>query len=279
MTEEERNDIGVKQAISHLRYLWGEINPDLTIVCGSGWGGLSKIFNDFKSVPFGDIPGFSSTTVEGHDGVLSLCEINQKQILLFQGRRHFYEGAGWGPIRFPVLLAHGLGTKNLLLTNAAGGINSSFTVGDLMIVEDHINLMGSNPLIGPVPDSETPRFPDQTEVYDMGLRKALQKVAEKEGLSIKAGVYLALSGPAFETPAEIKAFRTLGADAVGMSTVPEAMLGNALGMRVLGISCISNLASGISTDKLSHEDVKDASLLALPKMKTLIGSFLNNLPQ
>ncbi len=279
MAEEESNVTGVKQAISHLRAIWGTVNPDLAIICGSGWGGLSEIFNDTKYISYGDIPGYSSTTVEGHEGVLRLCEINQKQILLFQGRRHFYEGAGWTPVCFPVLLAHELGVQTLLLTNAAGGINASFQVGDLMIMEDHINFMGSNPLIGPVPHPKIPRFPDQTEIYNLGLRKLLKKVAEQKGIATQAGVYLALSGPAFETPAEIKALGTLGADAVGMSTVPEAMLGHALGIKVLGLTCISNLASGISKEKLSHDDVKDASLLALPKMKTLISSFLDTIFQ
>ena len=184
---------------------------------------------------------------------------------------------GWEPIRFPVLLAHELGVKNLLITNAAGGINPTFKVGDLMVLEDHLNFMGTNPLIGPVSTPNIPRFPDQTEVYDINLRQRLQKVAKANNLNLVQGIYLALSGPAFETPAEIRAFRVLGADAVGMSTIPEAMLGHALGMKVLAVSCISNLAAGISKEKLSHQDVKQAAQIALPRMKTFFSTFLQDL--
>jgi purine-nucleoside phosphorylase len=277
MAEHDKQNSDIFNAISHLHNAWGQINPEVAIICGSGWGELSEIFENSLSLNYSDIPGFSSTTVEGHEGILRLCEINQRQILLFQGRRHLYEGVGWEPIRFPVLLAHELGVKNLLLTNAAGGINPTFKVGDLMVLEDHLNFMGTNPLIGPVPTPNIPRFPDQTEVYDIKLRQRLQKVAKANNLDLVQGIYLALSGPAFETPAEIRAFRVLGADAVGMSTIPEAMLGHALGMKVLAVSCISNLAAGISKEKLTHQDVKQAAQIALPRMKTFFSTFLQDL--
>jgi purine-nucleoside phosphorylase len=277
MAEHDKQNSDIINAISHLHNAWGQINPEVAIICGSGWGELSEIFENSLSLNYSDIPGFSSTTVEGHEGILRLCEINQRQILLFQGRRHLYEGVGWEPIRFPVLLAHELGVKNLLLTNAAGGINPTFKVGDLMVLEDHLNFMGTNPLIGPVPTPNIPRFPDQTEVYDIKLRQRLQKVAKANNLDLVQGIYLALSGPAFETPAEIRAFRVLGADAVGMSTIPEAMLGHALGMKVLAVSCISNLAAGISKEKLTHQDVKQAAQIALPRMKTFFSTFLQDL--
>lgn len=277
MAEHDKQNSDIINAISHLHNAWGLINPEVAIICGSGWGELSEIFENSLSLNYSDIPGFSSTTVEGHEGILRLCEINQRQILLFQGRRHLYEGVGWEPIRFPVLLAHELGVKNLLLTNAAGGINPTFKVGDLMVLEDHLNFMGTNPLIGPVPTPNIPRFPDQTEVYDIKLRQRLQKVAKANNLDLVQGIYLALSGPAFETPAEIRAFRVLGADAVGMSTIPEAMLGHALGMKVLAVSCISNLAAGISKEKLTHQDVKQAAQIALPRMKTFFSTFLQDL--
>ena len=277
MVEQDEKTSGINNTVSHLRHIWGEINPEVALICGSGWGELSEIFQNSLSLDYSDIPGFSSTTVEGHEGILRLCEINHKQIILFQGRRHLYEGDGWEPIRYPVLLAHELGVKNLLLTNAAGGINQTFKVGDLMVLEDHLNFMGSNPLIGPTLHPEIPRFPDQTEVYDLSLRQRLQELAKLNQLPLVKGVYLGISGPAFETPAEIKAFRLLGADAVGMSTIPEAMLGHALGMKVLAVSCISNLAAGISEEKLSHEDVQRTAQITLPKMKALFSIFLENL--
>lgn len=277
MVEEYDDDNQIANAISHLRKKWGEIEPEIAIICGSGWGELSELFENSLSTSYENIPGMSATTISGHAGNLYLCEINKKHILIFQGRRHLYEGVGWGPIRFPVLLASKLGTKNLLLTNAAGGINPSFKVGSLMLIEDHLNFMASNPLIGAVSDPKIPRFPDQTEVYNIELRNRMKEIAKANHCSLNRGVYVALSGPAFETPAEIKAFTILGADAVGMSTVPEAMLGHALGMKVVAVSCISNLAAGISKDKLSHEDVSQAAKIALPEMKKLISSFLADL--
>ena len=177
-------------------------------------------------------PGHSATTIAGHSGQLRLCKMGDSQTLIFQGRRHFYEGGGWDPIRFPILLAHRLGVKNLLLTNAAGGIRSSFEVGDMMVLSDHLNFMGDNPLVGPLANKDMPWFPDQTEVYDSTLRSLLVQSGKENDTRIHEGVCVALSGPAFETPAEIRAFGILGADAVGMSTVPEATLGHALGLKV-----------------------------------------------
>ena len=255
----------------------GEVKPEVGLICGSGWGELSEIFEESSALSYEVIPGMSSTTIAGHEGNLILSKFLNKQILVFQGRRHFYEGAGWGPICFPVHLAHSLGIKTMVLTNAAGGINDSFKVGDLMFLEDHINFMGTNPLIGPTTNPEIPRFPDQTEIYNKNLQNRILEVAKENNFQLKKGIYLGLTGPAFETPAEIKAFRQLGVDAVGMSTVPEAMLCNALSIKTVAFSCISNLASGIATHKLSHEDVQNASEIALPKMKKLIHLILTEL--
>ena len=271
------NSLSLNDSISFLQNEWGVIKPEIGIICGSGWGALNEIFQNSSSIDYKNLPGMSSTTVEGHEGKLSLCEINQRQILLFQGRRHFYEGDGWDPITFPILLSHAMGIKTMILTNAAGGINPSFKVGDLMLMEDHINLMGSNPLIGPNLNPSIPRFPDQSEIYNIGLRNRILEMSETVELPIRKGIYLALSGPSFETPAEIKAFQVLGADAVGMSTVPEAMVCNALGMKVIGLSCITNLAAGIASHKLTHEDVQNTSDIALPKMKKLIMVILKTL--
>ena len=273
--KEERS--ALNESISFLHNKWGDIKPEVGLICGSGWGSLADIFPNAAKFDYIDIPGFSSTTVDGHVGTLLLCEINERQILIFQGRRHFYEGCGWGPVSFPIHLSHELGIKTMILTNAAGGINTSFQVGDLMVLEDHINFMGCNPLIGPNLNPKIPRFPDQSEIYDIDLRNRILEMSHAVQFPIKKGVYIALSGPSFETPAEIRAFQMLGADAVGMSTVPEAMICNALGMKVAGISCISNLAAGIASHKLSHEDVQNASNIALPKMKTLILMLLESL--
>mgnify|MGYP006141675119 CR=1 FL=1 len=265
------------EACAVLKQAWGSVAPDTCVICGSGWGGLTDGLPETVSLSYEGIPGMTSTTVTGHKGQLHFCKIGNGQAIIFQGRRHFYEGDGWGPIRFPLLLAHRLGVKNLLLTNAAGGIRSSFETGDLMILSDHMNFMPGNPLIGPILSQNIPRFPDQTEVYDAELRKLLTQAAKENQARIHEGIYLALSGPAFETPAEIRAFAMLGVDAVGMSTVPEAMLANALGLKVAGLSCISNKAAGISPHKLSHQDVENAALIALPKMKATVLSFLQYL--
>ncbi len=256
---------------------WGAIEPKACVICGSGWGRMVEEFADSASLPYDRIPGMSSTTVDGHQGHLHLCSLGEKQVLILQGRRHFYEGDGWDPVRFPVLLAHRLGVENLLLTNAAGGIRPSFEVGDMMALEDHVNFMPGNPLIGPLLSDDSPRFPDQTEVYDPDLRGLLVQSGLENGASVHEGTYLALSGPAFETPAEIRAFEKLGADAVGMSTVPEAMVANALGMKVAGLSCISNKAAGLASHKLTHQDVEEAAKIALPKMKATVLSFLSSL--
>ena len=265
------------KASAFLSQQWGTLNPVACLICGSGWGNVVEDLGHGESLPYEKIPGMSQTTVSGHAGKLHLRELQNKQFMIFQGRRHFYEGVGWGPIRFPILLAKELGVKTLFLTNAAGGLAPEFEVADLMVLKDHLNFMPGNPLIGPVPHPDSPRFPDQSQVYDSELRRLLCEVGEKQGVRIHQGNYLALSGPAFETPAEISAFARLGADAVGMSTVPEAMLGNALGMQVVGLSCISNLAAGISEEPLSHEDVEKASATALPKMKAVVRGFLEQL--
>ena len=256
---------------------WGNFDSTVAIICGSGWDGLIRAFQTSKDIEYSLISGMSSPTVEGHKGILSLCELNKKQVLVFQGRRHLYEGEGWDPISFPIHLAYSLGIKKILLTNAAGGINANYNVGDLMILNDHINFMGGNPLIGPIQHPKIPRFPDQSKVYDREIIKEAHEIADQQGIKIREGVYIALSGPAFETPAEIRAFRTLGADAVGMSTVPEAMLAHSYGMKVFALSCISNMAAGMSDEKLSHKDVQDASKLALPKMQNLILNLLTNI--
>ena len=265
------------QAIDIIRKEWGDIRPSVCLVCGSGWGEIVQGLSPVSSISYEKLPEIGATTVNGHQGRLWLAKPGNQEILIFQGRRHFYEGVGWSPVIFPPLLAHQLGAQTILLTNAAGGIWEGLHPGDLMLLSDHLNFMGSNPLIGEVPHADIPRFPDQTEVYDKELRETILQVGKETGQDLKMGTYLALSGPAFETPAEITAFCSLGADAVGMSTVPEAMVANALGLKVGALSCISNLAAGKSAQPLSHEEVAETASKALPKMTKLLANLLPKL--
>jgi len=267
------------QACELLHHTWGDITPHTCLICGSGWGEIVEELSPVSAIPYEQIMGMDRTTVAGHKGNLWLAKPEGKEVLIFQGRRHFYEGAGWGPVVFPVLLAHELGIRSVVLTNAAGGIRGDLHPGDLMVLSDHLNLMGNNPLIVEVLHSKIPRFPDQSEVYDRALCEKIHQSSKAIGQKLHQGTYLALSGPAFETPAEIRAFAKLGADAIGMSTVPEAMVANSLGMKVAAISCISNLAAGRSTDALSHEDVQRTSEKTLPKMTSLLAHFLPSLAE
>ena len=265
------------QAIDIIRREWGDIRPSVCLVCGSGWGEIFQELSPVSSISYEKLPEIGATTVDGHQGRLWLAKPGNQEVLIFQGRRHFYEGVGWSPVIFPPLLADQLGAQTILLTNAAGGIREDLKPGDLMVLSDHINFMDSNPLIGKVPHPDIPRFPDQTEVYDKKLRETILQTGKETGQDLKMGTYLALSGPAFETPAEISAFSKLGAYAVGMSTVPEAMVANALGLKVGAISCISNLAAGRSAHPLSHEEVAETASKALPKMTQLLTNLLPKL--
>jgi purine-nucleoside phosphorylase len=208
----------------------------------------------------------------GHAGKLLATTVRGMEVFIFQGRRHWYEGDGWTPVILPIYLLHALGADTVLLTNAAGGIRNDLAPGSLMALADHVNMLGSNPLIGPHNPNLGTRFPDQSEVYSQPLRqKLLEAGADAEG------VYIATSGPTFETPAEIKQYRSMGADAVGMSTVPEAIVANALGLRVAGLSCICNWAAGIGGAKLTHEDVNQVAAATMPRMKNTIAKFLEGL--
>ena len=260
----------LSQALKVLKENWGEIEPSTCLICGSGWGEIVQNLSPVSFIPYENLLGIGKTTVQGHSGKLWLTKPGGHKVLVFQGRRHWYEGDGWSPVIFPALLAHEVGARNLLLTNAAGGIRNDLVAGDLMVVADHLNFIGSNPLIGTVPHPSITRFPDQSEIYDLSFRKKIHETGKKLGLDLKEGTYIGLSGPAFETPAEIRAFSQLGADAVGMSTVPEAMVANALGLRVGAVSCISNLAAGLSGIPLSHEEVEETSRGVLPRMSELL---------
>ena len=252
--------------------------PDLrvsrAVICGSGWSGVVDDVRVLDVLSFDEIPGFGAPGVVGHKGELALCEDDGERVLIFKGRRHFYEGEGWTPVAVPIRLCLEAGVRELLLTNSAGAVNEEFEVGDLMILTDHLNLMGDNPLVGAHDPTWGPRFPDLTHVYGEEGRAKLLRAAETAGLTLRRGVYCATRGPVYETPAEVRAWATLGADAVGMSTVPEAVLAHAAGLRVSGVSCMTNFAAGISPRPLSHEEVTDTTARAMPRMRALLREWI-----
>jgi len=231
------------------------IRPEIGLILGSGLGVLADSIEDAVTIRYEEIPHFPVSTVEGHAGELLLGMLMGKPVLMMKGRFHMYEGYGPETVSFPVRVMKQLGIRTLIITNAAGGINASFTPGDLMLITDHINFMFRNPLIGPNDPEVGVRFPEMSEAYSRRLRAIARKAGEKEGIPLKEGVYLGLLGPSYETPAEIRMLRTLGADAVGMSTVPETIAARHAGIEVLGISCISNMAAGMLDTPLSHQEV------------------------
>jgi purine-nucleoside phosphorylase len=224
-------------------------------VLGSGLGGFADDFDEPAGIPYEDIPGFKRSTAQGHAGRLVAGKIDSVPLLAMQGRVHYYEGYSLEEVTFPIRAFKLLGIKTLILTNAAGGINVQFTPGSLMVLSDHLNLMGVNPLRGPNDERFGPRFPDMSAVYSSELQELVVAEAKAIGVEVRHGIYGALSGPSYETPAEILMLRNLGADAVGMSTVPEAIVARHMGLEVLGISCITNLAAGLSDEPIDHQDV------------------------
>src|SRR6476469_9094235 len=229
--------------------------PRLAIVLGRGLGGVADDFDEPVGIPYEEIPGFARSTAEGHAGRLVIGKIDQVPLVAMQGRVHFYEGYSLEQVPFPILAFKLLGIKTLILTNAAGGVNVQLTQGALMVLSDHLNLMGDNPLRGPNDSRFGPRFPDLTSAYSPELQEIAVAEAKALGVEIRRGIYAALAGPSYETPAEIHLLRGLGADAVGMSTVPEAIVARHMGLEVLGISCITNMAAGISDEPINHEEV------------------------
>lgn len=246
----------------------------LAVVLGSGLGALADALEDARAVPFTSLPGFPPPTVEGHRGRLVYGKLAQTPVLALLGRIHGYEGHDAAIVAFPARVLGTLGARALVLTNAAGGCNPSFAPGDLMRITDHINFTGRNPLTGPNEDQLGPRFPDLTHVYDARLATALEEAARGVGQTLRAGVYIQMSGPSYETPAEIRMARALGADAVGMSTVPEAIAAAHMGVPVAGISCITNLAAGISQHPLTHQEVVEVARAVEGKFLDLLRAFI-----
>ncbi|MBN6888350.1 purine-nucleoside phosphorylase [Cytobacillus horneckiae] len=239
------------------QFLQGKYNgkPRIGLILGSGLGVLADEIESSESISYSQIPGFTASTVAGHAGQLVFGKLNGIEVVAMQGRFHYYEGYSFDKVTFPVRVMKELGIDQLIVTNAAGGINENFSPGDLMLITDHINNMGGNPLIGPNDEALGVRFPDMSEAYSKRLIAAAKEVAVELNLSIQEGVYVANTGPVYETPAEVRMLRTMGGDAVGMSTVPEVIVANHAGMKVLGISCISNMAAGILDQPLNHEEV------------------------
>ena len=229
--------------------------PRIAIVLGSGLGGFADDFEDAVGIPYNEIPGFPRSTVEGHTGRLVAGKVDSVPVLAMQGRVHYYEGYSLEEVTFPIRTFKLLGIKTLVLTNAAGGINVQFTQGALMVISDHLNLMGDNPLRGPNDERFGPRFPDMSAVYSPALQEVAIEEAKAIEVEVRRGIYGGLSGPSYETPAEIHLLRNLGADAVGMSTVPEAIVARHMDLEVLGISCITNMAAGISDAPIDHAEV------------------------
>jgi len=254
-----------------------KIKPEIGLILGSGLGVLADEIIDPIKIPYHEIPGFPQSTVEGHAGQLVIGQLEGKNVMAMQGRFHFYEGYSLDLVTLPVRMMKHLGVETMIVTNAAGGVNESFSPGDLMIIEDHLNLTGQNPLIGPNVDELGVRFPDMSQAYSKDLRDIAFSVAKEFDLKLQKGIYVGLTGPSYETPAEIKMFRKMGGDAVGMSTVPEVIIAVHSGIKVLGISCITNMASGILPQPLSHSEVMETAEIAKASFLKLVKGIVHQL--
>jgi xanthosine phosphorylase len=256
---------------------FGGFAPRLGIVLGSGLGAVADALEDPKVIPYSELPDFPQPGIAGHAGSLALGHLAGLPVACFQGRRHVYEGGDPGAMRGPVRALRAAGAEAILVTNAAGSLRAEVGPGSLMAISDHINLLGVNPLTGPNDDAVGPRFPSLRDAYDPELRRTLHAGAAELGITLAEGVYLATAGPSFETPAEIRAFRTLGADAVGMSTVPEVILARHAGLRVAAVSAITNLAEGMGGEALSHEQTLRNAKVASDDLSRLIVDFCGRL--
>lgn len=265
------------EAVRFIRLQWPDGTPDSGIVLGSGLGGFADTLRDPRILDASQIPHWPVSTVEGHRGRLVLGKAGSKPVFVLQGRVHYYEGYSIQQVSFPIRVFGRMGITRLILTNASGGIRPDLAPGDLMLITDHINFMGTNPLIGPDESAFGERFPDMSSIYDPDWIRNAQALADQEGIPLKKGILAATSGPGYETPAEAEMLRRLGADAVCMSTVPEAITAAQMGIRVLGISCIANQASGIGTGRLSHEEVRRNVSSSQERFTRLVTALLNGL--
>ncbi len=250
---------------------------EIGIILGSGLGDYAEALENPTKLPYGEIPGFPVPTVAGHAGMLLCGMLHGKRVMMMQGRFHYYEGYSMKDVTLPVRVIQRVGVKTLIVTNACGGINLSFAPGDLMVISDMFSLTGQNPLTGPNLDALGPRFPDMSCAFDRELRALAHACAEAQGFELREGVYAQMTGPCYETPAEIRMLRTLGADAVGMSTVPEVIAARHGGMRVLGISCVANMAAGILDQPLSHAEVTETAGRVKGRFKALLDGVIKGM--
>lgn len=250
------------------------VRPTIGLILGSGLGDFADTLEQREVIPFSAIPDFPQATVEGHTGAFVFGHCQGKQVVALQGRLHYYEGHSMQTLTLPVRVMALLGVKTLILTNAAGGVNFNFAPGDLMLITDHINYSGTNPLIGANLPEFGPRFPDVSDLYTRRLRHLIRDKASANGIALQQGVYMMFSGPNYETPAEVRMARIVGADAVGMSTVPEALVAGQCGMQVAGISCITNMAAGVTSSTLNHQEVMEIAAMVHDKFHALVNLIL-----
>jgi purine-nucleoside phosphorylase len=273
MLAEEQSPSSLYERVEHAaRTVRARFDEDVRVgvVLGSGLGAFADDLEDAVAIPYEEIPGFARPTVEGHAGKLVMGRVGGVTVAALQGRFHFYEGYSRDEVTFPMRVFGVMGLKAVVLTNAAGGINIGFDQGSLMIISDHLNLMGTNPLLGPNDERFGVRFPDMSEVYSREFQEIVVEEANALGLELRRGVYAAMSGPSYETPAEVRMLRTLGADAVGMSTVPEAIVARQMGIRVLGLSCITNMAAGVVDQPINHEEVMETGAQVRETFRNLL---------
>ena len=278
MTELSGVETRIDEASQAILARWGDRRPKIALILGSGLGPMADRLEEAVAVPFTDIPWFPDTTVPGHEGRLLAGKVSGREIAVMQGRFHYYEGHSIQDVVFPVRVLQRTGVRILILTNAAGGVNRAFQPGDLMLITDHIGLFCDSVLRGPNLDSLGPRFPDQSRVYDRELADIARSCADRIDRPLREGVYVYCKGPQFETPAEIRLIAALGGDAVGMSTVPEAVAAVHCGMRVLGISCITNAAAGILDQPLSHAEVLEAGRFLSGRAVRLVEEMISRMP-
>lgn len=248
-----------------------EIKPEIGIILGSGLGDVVNLLSDKQIISYKDIPHFPCSNVVGHEGNLVFGKVNNLNVVIMQGRTHYYEGKGFDPVVYPIYVLKLLGIDKLIITNACGAVNENFKPGDLMLITDYINLLGINPLIGDNNEDFGPRFPDMSESYSKELINRVKSIAD---IHLQEGVYAFFNGPCYETAAEIRAYKVMGADVVGMSTVPETIVANYMGIKVLGISCITNMATGLAKEKHSHKEVLEVANRSSLNLCNLIKNFL-----
>lgn len=271
--------MNMKIVTESVKYIESKLNfkPEIGVILGSGLGDMADNIEEKVVIKYNEIPNFPVSTVQGHKGQFVVGKLNGKNVIMMQGRFHFYEGYDIQLLSLPIYVMKSLGVKTLMVTNAAGGVNTEFIPGDLMIIKDHINFCGNNPLIGENDEEIGVRFPDMSEAYSKEYVAIAKKVGNDLGLKLKEGVYMMFSGPTYETPSEVKMARILGADAVGMSTVPEVIAARHCGIKVLGISCITNMAAGILDQPLNHEEVMETSAKVKKDFTALVKTIIEKL--